>query len=316
VALRVLISGATGFVGGHLAEALLARSGVEIHGLSRGGVWPPECAHLYDQVKLHRRDLAEPEGLAELLAAVQPEWIVHLAGLANPKLCRQEPEKARRENLDATRCLYEAVARWGGKPRILGVSTSHVYGQAGGRCDESTPIQPTSPYAASKADAELAGSQYAASAGLDIMRVRPFNHTGPRQSKGYVVPDFASQIAVIERGENEPPMVETGNLSAFCDLTDVRDVVLAYILLMEKGRRGEVYNIGSGRLVRIGNVLDQLLGMSAIRAQVREETRDRPAEAAAPVCDAGKLRRETGWQPRIPLEQTLRDTLEYWRSRS
>jgi GDP-4-dehydro-6-deoxy-D-mannose reductase len=308
----VLITGATGFVGGHLDEALRARSGVELHGLSRRGAWPAEWTHLTDSVKLHARDLADPTGLAEFLAEIQPAWIFHPAGYAHAGRSHREPDAAWRGNLDATRRLYDAVILWDGTPRILAVSSGLVYGDVDGQCDESRPLRPASPYAASKAAADLASFQYAASPGLDIIRVRPFNHIGPRQSPDYAIPRFASQIAAIER-DAQLAVVETGNLSASRDLTDVRDVVEAYILLMEKGRRGEVYNVGSGHLVRIGDVLDQLLAMSAIRVEVRQKRDSRPAEIAAPTCDAGKLRRETGWEPRIPLGQTLHDTLEYWR---
>lgn len=314
MAFRVLITGATGFVGGHLAEALLSRDEYEIHGLSRGGVWPAECAHLAGNVRLHQRDLADPVGLPEFLADVQPRWIFHLAGFANPRRSREEPSAARRNNLDAARCLYEAVSRWRGTTRILAVSTGQVYGRASGVCDESTPIQPENPYSQSKAEAERAGLELAASGGLDLICVRPFNHTGPRQPTGYVVPDFASQIAEIERGA-KPACVKALGLNAFLDLTDVRDVVRAYILLMAKGRNGEVYNIGCGRLVRCGDLLTQLLSMSSVpEAMMESQTDSRPRESGAPICNAGKLRRETGWQPQIPLEQTLRDTLEYWRS--
>src|SRR6266568_9550176 len=219
---RVLITGATGFVGGHLAEALAARGGASLHGLSRGGAWPAELRHLERIVELRAADLGDRAAIERVLADVRPERIVHLAGYAHAGHSFQEPDAAWAGNLDATRNLYEALIRWGGSPRILFVSTGLVYGDAEGAVDEQAPLRPASPYAASKAAADLASGQYARQPGLDIVIARPFNHIGPRQSPDYAVARFASQVAAIERGR-QPPVIETGDLDAARDVTDVRD---------------------------------------------------------------------------------------------
>ena len=194
---RVLITGATGFVGGHLIEALLGQAGFELHGLSRRGTFPEEWAHLAGKVTLHAHDLSNPAGLPELFADIRPDWIFHLAGYAHAGRSHEEPDAAWRGNLDGTRRCFDAVKKWGGKPRILSVSSGLIYGNVRGLCDESRPLLPASPYAASKAAADLAGFQYFVSDGLDIVRARPFNHIGPRQTADYAIPRFASQLAAI-----------------------------------------------------------------------------------------------------------------------
>jgi GDP-4-dehydro-6-deoxy-D-mannose reductase len=307
MARRVLITGVTGFVGGHLAEALAVRGGAELHGLTRGGQWPARSRHLEHVVALHAADLNDAEAIRTLLAEVRPDWVAHLAAYAHPRNSVAEPGRAWADNVDATRHLYEAVAGSRGSPRILFVSTGLVYGDQPGAVDERTELRPATPYAKSKAAAEELGAGF----DLDVVIARPFNHAGPRQSPEYVVARFASQIAAIQRGRQQP-VIETGNLDATRDLTDVRDVVRAYVLLLEKGRRGEVYNVGSGVARRIGDVLRRLLEISGVQAEVRSLGDARPGDEA-PVADASKLTRETGWRPAIDFGQTLRDTLDYWR---
>jgi GDP-4-dehydro-6-deoxy-D-mannose reductase len=314
--MRILVTGVTGFAGGHLAEALLAREEVELFGTSRRAEWPREWRHLAPRVKYRLCDLCDGAAVESLLREVQPEQIYHLAGYAEVGRSFREVEEAWDGNLTATRCLYEALGRWGARPRILYVSSGLVYGEpetAHQAYDERCLLHPVSPYAASKAAADLASFQYAQAPGLAIVRVRPFNHIGPRQSPRYAVPHFAQQIAAIERGQ-QPPVLDTGNLSPQRDLTDVRDIIQAYILLMESGRVGEVYNAGSGTVYSMQAVLDRLLRLAQVRVEIRRQPElVRSTEVTAVCCDAGKLRRETGWTPHIPLDQTLQDTLAYWR---
>ena len=249
---------------------------------------------------------------------IQPQQIYHLAGYAQVGRSFDEPDAAWTGNLAATRSLYEAVARWGSRPRILFVGSGLVYGDPATpdeSQDERCLLRPTSPYAASKAAADLLGYQTALNPGLEIVRARPFNHIGPRQSSQFAVANFARQAAAIERGER-PPVLETGNLSSRRDLTDVRDTVAAYVLLMQKGRAGEAYNIGSGQNVSMQTVLDRLLALSGLQVEVRTRAElMRTVDQAVARVDATKLRRETGWTPRFSLDQTLADTLDYWRSR-
>jgi GDP-4-dehydro-6-deoxy-D-mannose reductase len=247
--MRHLITGVTGFAGGHLAELLLQRGQDEVFGLSLLDDWPKEWKHLQGRVHLYKADLCTEAQVETILRQVQPERIYHLAGYAQNGGSFKDPEKAWKGNLAATRTLYEAILRWGGRPRILFVGSGLIYGDPESTepsYDEKCLLCPTSPYAASKAAADLASYQYACAPGLDIVRARPFNHIGPRQAPGFVVADFARQLAMIEQGQ-KAPVLETGNLTPRRDLTDVRDMVEAYVLLMERGRKGEAYNIGSGQ---------------------------------------------------------------------
>jgi GDP-4-dehydro-6-deoxy-D-mannose reductase len=315
--MRILVTGITGFAGGHLADALLARGKATVFGLSRRGDWPEEWRHLTGGVQLCACDVGDRGQIETALRKVQPDQIYHLAGFAHVGQSFKEPDAAWVGNLTATRCLYDAVVRWGGKPRILYVGSGMIYGDAEAAEQaqhEDMPLRPVSPYAASKAAADLASYQYTRDPGLDIVRARPFNHIGPRQSKQFAVSSFARQIAAIERGR-QPPVLETGNLAPRRDLTDVRDMVQAYILLVERGRKGEAYNAGRGETHAMQDVVNQLLKLAHVPIEVRQQPGlVRATETMAVRADATRLRNETGWTPRFTLSQTLADTLDYWRS--
>lgn len=317
--MRILITGITGFVGGHLAEHLVAGGGHALFGVSRRGQWPAALAHLAPRVNLSALDLCEQERVEAAIRDARPDWIIHLAGYANTGGSFREPERAWTENLTATRALYDAVAHSGLRPRMLFVSTGLIYGEPDRpdeACDEFTTLKPASPYAASKAAADLVSYQYSRSHGLDVVRVRLFNQIGPRQSADFAVPNFARQIAAAEAG-NQPPVVETGDLSAKRDITDVRDIVATFPLLLEKGIRGEAYNAARGDSYRIQDLLDRLVALSRIPIQVNQKVEPgRKADTAATRADVRKLRAATGWQPRIPLDRSLADILDHWRSLS
>jgi len=314
--MNVLITGITGFVGGHLVEALVARGGHAPAGISRGAAWPPRLAHLAGSPALYVADLTDGPRVEEVVRAARPDWVVHLAGYANTGASFRDPDRCWRDNLVATRTLYDAVARTDVRPRILYVSTGLIYGdpdEPDRACDERTTLKPASPYAASKAAADILSYQYTRHPGLDIVRVRLFNQIGPRQSADYAVANFARQIAAIEAGR-QPPVIETGDLSARRDITDVRDMVAAFPLLLEQGRTGEAYNAGRGETYRIQDVLDRLLGLSRVRVEVRPKVEPgRRADTAVTRADTRKLRETTGWEPRLPLDQTLTDILDDWR---
>jgi GDP-4-dehydro-6-deoxy-D-mannose reductase len=317
--MRILVTGVTGFAGGALAEALLARPGVQVFGISRGGVWPTHWSRLAERVTLHQADMQDSLSVAKVLRQVQPEQVYHLAGYAQVGRSFHEPDAAWTGNLTVTRGLYDAVGRWGGKPRILFVGSGLIYGDVAGPDEvqtELTPLRPNSPYAASKAAADLASYQYTRHPGLDIVRARPFNHIGPGQSAEFAIANFARQIVAIERGR-QPPVLETGNLNPRRDLTDVRDMVNAYLLVMEKGRTGEAYNIASGTLHTMQSVLERLLALAGLKVEVRPRgTLVRSTELVGVRVDTTKLRQATGWTPCHPLDQTLRDTLDFWRQHS
>lgn len=314
--MRILITGITGFVGGHLVEHLVSQGGHALFGISRQGQWPAVLAHLAPHAQLLTGELRDVARIEAILRDIQPEWIFHLAGYANTGGSFRDPERAWSENLTATRALYDAIVRSGLKPRTLFVSTGLIYGEpdkADEPCDEYTTLKPASPYAASKAAADLVSYQYSRSAELDIIRVRLFNQIGPRQSADFAVANFARQIAAAEAGK-QPPIVETGDLSAKRDITDVRDIVATFPLLLEKGVRGEAYNAARGDSYRIQDILDRLVAMSRIPIQVNVKMEPgRKADTAVTRADVRKLRAATGWQPRIPLEQSLADILDYWR---
>jgi GDP-4-dehydro-6-deoxy-D-mannose reductase len=314
--MRYLVTGITGFAGGHLAEALIQRGDREIIGLSLEPDWPAVWAHLKGRIHLKTGDLCDAALVEEVLREAQPQRIFHVAGYPHTFRSFREPEAAWSGNLSATRTLYEAVLRWGGQPRILFVGSGLIYGDPEApeqAYDETSLLRPTSPYAASKAAADLVSYQYAHAPGMNIVRARPFNHIGPRQAPQFAVAHFAQQLAAIERG-GQPPVLETGNLTPRRDLTDVRDVVRAYLLLMEAGRTGEAYNVGTGQTFSMQEIVDRLISLAGVAVEVRQRPDlVRASDIAAVRADAGKLRREVGWLPLYSLDQTLRDILDYWR---
>jgi GDP-4-dehydro-6-deoxy-D-mannose reductase len=311
--MRCLITGATGFVAGHLADALVA-AGHDVLGLARsaGSRYGPVTIPLY------AIDLLDVDETERALRDSRPGWIFHLAGYANPGKSFRDPAGAWSGNLAVTQALCEAVYRSGLPARILYVSSGLVYGDVGSGttvCTEDTPLRPASPYAASKAAADLFCYQQTRSPGLDIVRVRPFNQIGPGQSADYAAPNFARQIAAIERGEM-PPTVITGDLSGQRDLTDVRDMVRAYIRLLEVAVSGEVYNAGSGRTYVIRDILDRLIARSRVPVAVQEQADpSRAADTVVSRADIRKLKDATGWSPVYSLDQTLADILDDWRRR-
>jgi GDP-4-dehydro-6-deoxy-D-mannose reductase len=311
-----LITGAAGFAGCYLTEALLSR-GSRVVGVSRRARWPEAWRQLKQRAELLPCDLTDGQAVRQVLEAVRPSVICHLAGYASVGGSFKDPEAAWQGNLTATRRLLEGVERSGLRPRILWVGSGLIYGQPTepGPVSESCPLRPDTPYAASKAAADLACFQVTRSAGLEIVRARPFNHTGPHQPADFAIPNWARQLAAIERGEI-PPVLEVGDLGTHRDLSDVRDVVDAYLLLLEHGQSGEAYNIGSGVSHSMAEVLQRLIALSGLNVEVRTRADLlRPAEQAHITVDASALRRQTGWAPAHTLDQTLADTLDAWRAR-
>jgi GDP-4-dehydro-6-deoxy-D-mannose reductase len=315
--MRILVTGITGFAGSHLAEALLNEGASDVWGISRHGKLPSPCPFPSDRVRWICCDLTDRQRVTDLVARAEPEQIYHVAGYASTGRSYREPDAAWEANLTATRNLLEAVIASSGRPRILHVSSGLVYGEprsADELVNEDGPLRPVSPYAASKAAADIAAYQASQAPGLAIIRVRPFNHIGPRQSPDFAISHFAQQIAAIEAGR-QTPVLETGDLRPRRDLTDVRDMVRAYILLMKQGTPGEVYNAGSGAAYSMQEVLERLVAGSRAQPEIRQKTDpERVREAAALRADCRKLRAATGWTPRYSLDQTLADTLDYWRS--
>lgn len=313
--MRVLITGVSGFVGRHLAEALNGRGVETVHGASR----EPTQVHLQPGVQLHAYDPLHPTKTLHLLHSVEPQWIFHLAGYANNGMSFREPDKAWQGNLDATRVLLDACARWGGRPRVLLASTGLVYGdpvKPGEVFTEDAPLRPASPYAVSKAAADLLGYQAWKEHGLEVIRIRQFNQIGPGMLADYAIPNFARQIAEIELKRQEP-LLETGDLTGERDFTDVRDMMEAYIGLMEKGQAGEAYNCATGTTYSMRAMLDRMLEQAFEKIEVREKVDEsRRHETHVSRACVDKLKAATGWQPTRTLEKTLGDVLYDWRLRA
>ncbi len=312
--MRLLITGAGGFVGRHLSVLALSKKKAQVYGLVRSQA----ASKLVAGVKPVRGDLLSASSMASVLKKVKPERIYHLAGQASVALSWKEPASTLRVNLGGTRSLLEAVRKTGSRARILVVCSADEYGasaRSGRKLTEEAPLVPLNPYGRSKVAQDLLAQEYFRTHGLPIVRTRAFNHFGPGQSDRFVVPGFAKQVALIEAGRQKP-QIQVGNLEAVRDFTDVRDVVRAYWLALEKGRAGEVYNVAGGRGRRVADVLRFYLGASSVRIKVRRDrSRLRASDMPFLIGDARKLERQTGWKPRIRFETTLRDVLKDWRKK-
>jgi GDP-4-dehydro-6-deoxy-D-mannose reductase len=313
---RALITGIAGFAGSHLAEYLLAETSLEVWGVLREH--DTHIAHLRHRLHLLYGDLTDPDITQVILARTQPDYVFHLAGQAFVGESWDNPWATMEPNIRSQVNVLAVAADLGLEARLLVVGSNEEYGSIRPDdlpIDEDTPLRPNSPYGVSKVAQDFLGLQYHLSHGLHTVRVRPFNHIGPRQRDQFVVPSFARQIAEIEAGLR-PPVMRVGNLSARRDFTDVRDTVRAYWLLLQHGQPGQVYNVGSGRAYSAHEILDALLSLTSTRIEVQvDPARLRPTDVPLSVCDASKLRAATGWQPSILLAQTLRDVLEEWRGK-
>jgi len=311
--MRALITGINGFVGGHLAEHLLTSGGWELCGLARHAA--SGLPQLGD-IQLVVADLSELGQTVAALERAQPDVIFHLAAQSNVPRSFENPAATLTTNVIAQLHLFQAVVRLRQNPLLLIVGSNEIYGHVEPEdlpLTEETPLRPVNPYAVSKATQDLLAYQYHASHQLRTIRLRPFNHIGPRQGEQFVVSAFAAQIARIESGAQEP-VIRVGNLAAERDFTDVRDMVRAYALAARHGQVPLAYNIGSGRSVTIRWLLDTLLTFSACDIAIEPDpARMRPSDVPRVVSDSRRFCEHTGWVPQIALEQTLFDVLEYWR---
>ncbi len=314
---KALITGITGFAGSFLAEHLLAIGGYEVAGTYLTQPSLSNIAQIRDKTRAVQIDLNDGPLVEKIIKEESPEYIFHLAALTAPGESFENPSEFIVNNIAAQINLLEGVRKAKISPRVLIVSSAEVYGNIKTSdlpIDESTPLAPVNPYAVSKVAQDFLGMQYFLSYKMPIVRVRPFNHIGPRQSPNFVVASFAQKIAEIERGNTEP-ILRVGNLSAKRDFTDVRDIVRGYALLLEKGNAGDVYNIGSGKAYQILDILNNLLSNSRKKIKVEADKQlIRPIDVPELLCDNSKILKTTGWKPSIPIEKTLRDTLDYWRA--
>ncbi len=317
-----MITGIAGFGGSHLADYLLTLDGMEIVGVGLPTDRLDNVEHILPQICVQRLDLGVYADVVALLREVRPDHIYHLAAQASVPRAWADPEATLCNNIVAQLNVLRACVEMDLKARILVVGSADEYGlipeeemRENSGIGEDAPLRPANPYAVSKIAQDYLGLQYHLSHDLHIVRVRPFNHIGPRQGLGFVVPDFCQQIAAIEAGEREPIM-RVGNLEARRDISDVRDVVRGYYLALTRGKAGQVYNIGSGQAHAIRDILDRLLDMSRVAINVEPDPeRMRPSDVPIMVCDNRRFVNDTGWQPTIALETSLRDALDDWRSR-
>jgi len=317
---KALITGITGFVGSHLAEWLLGQ-GYEVHGTVRWRSRMDNIGGIQDKIHLIEADLRDSSSMHRAVWEVKPDAIFHLAAQSFVPTSFHAPQETLTTNINGNVNLLEAVRQEKLDTVIQIAGSSEEYGLVHEDeipIRESNPLRPMSPYAVSKVGQDVLSRQYHLSYGLNTVVTRAFNHTGPRRGEVFVCSDFAMQVARIEKGLQEP-VIEHGNLEAIRDFTDVRDIVRAYELAVLKCDPGQVYNICSGSkgTFSIAQVLELLVALSTAKIQLRKDPRRmRPSDVPVLEGDASKFSEATGWEPTIPFEQTLRDILEYWRSRA
>lgn len=315
--MRVLITGITGFAGSHLADLCLSKPNVTLFGIIRWRSRTENIEHIWDKVKLLECDLRDASSTRDTIEEIRPEYIFHLAAQSFVPTSWNAPTESLVTNIIGQLNVFEAVRKIKLKCRIQIACSSEEYGmvQTGEiPIKETNPLRPLSPYAVSKVGQDMLGYQYYMSYRTDVVRTRGFNHTGPRRPPIFVCSDFAKQIVDVERGLREP-VLRVGNLDARRDFTDVRDIVRGYWLALEKGTPGDVYNLCSGKSYRIREVLDTLVSLAGVRVEVKQEpSRMRPSDVPHLEGDYGKFHADTGWEPEIPFERTLRDLLDYWRN--
>ena len=314
---RILITGFSGFVGGYLVEQCQALyPDAQLFGVCRHPVSSP-ATNDGQHVTLVEADITHAEQMRQAVARTQPECIFHLAAQSSVAASWADPASTLRINAGGAIQLLEALRAEHLSPRVILVGSGEQYGlvhpEQNPICEE-TAFQPISPYGVSKSAQDLYGYQYFVAYGLPILRVRPFNSFGPRQTALFVVADFARQIALIEQGKLEP-LLTVGNLQARRDFLPVEDVVSAYLAVARRGQPGQAYNIGSGRACSIEEILHILLRYSTKSIEVRTDpARLRPVDVPLLVADTSRLRTHTGWEPVTEVEHALEETLNYWRA--
>lgn len=315
--MKVLITGITGFVGSYLAEYLLKNHPkIKVYGTLRWRSRLENIQSIKNKVNLIECDLKDPASVRKLIETVMPDYIFHLAAQSFVPTSWHAPTDTLTTNVIGQINIFEAVKQLELKTRIQLAGSSEEYGMVYEKelpIKEENPLRPLSPYAVSKVSQDLLGYQYFKSYNMHIIRTRAFNHTGPRRGEVFVESNFAKQIVEIEKGYQEP-VIKVGNLDTRRDYTDVRDIVRAYFLSLEKCEAGDVYNICTGKDYQIGEMLDMLLSMTKVKIQIKQDqSRLRPSDVPVLLGDYTKFKKITGWEPKISFDKTLKDILEYWR---
>jgi GDP-4-dehydro-6-deoxy-D-mannose reductase len=310
----ILITGGTGFAGSHLVELLLSLGHEQVHVTSQSGA-ESFVSSLLPNEHIHQLDLTDAAATTALIRNLQPTQIYHLASAASVGNSFEQAQTLVSNHLQLQFNLLEAVRKEMPTARVLAIGSALEYDTNQSQphlvLTETSPLGPVSPYAVSKAMQTLLAYSYAKAQQLDIVLARPFNHIGERQATGFVVSDFAKQIIEIERGQRSEILV--GNIEGERDFTDVKDMVKAYVLLMEHGVSGEIYNIGSGQAYAISQILNWLKAAATVPISVRvDATKFRPLDITSVIADNGKIV-ALGWQPTVAIQPTVERVLAWWR---
>jgi len=315
---KVLITGASGFAGYHLIKYLISKKDEKIYGTYLEDSSKERLDEFKEELTLEKIDLSKKETVYSLIEKIKPDKIYHLAAFTVPSLSFDSPLEVITNNVSSELNILESLRKQKlFKTRVLITSSADVYGKVKKEdipINENTPLNPVNPYAVSKIAQDFLALQYFLAYGIESIRVRPFNHIGPGQGPNFVVASFSKKIAEIEKGKRER-VINVGNLEAKRDFTDVEDMVRAYDLILEKGKAGDVYNIGSGKAYKIKDILDKLLSFSKKEIKIEvDKALFRPVDEPELRCDYEKLKKLTNWEPLIPIDKTLRETLDYWRN--
>lgn len=314
---KALITGVTGFVGSHLADLLLSK-GYEVYGTYRWRSPMENVEHIKDRIKLIDTDIRDAHNVEKTIKTVGPDEIYHLAAQSFVPSSWEAPQETLTTNIIGTVNILEGIRTANKEIKLHVAGSSEEYGLV--KPDEvpikeSNPLRPLSPYGVSKVAADKLACQYHYSYGLKTVVTRAFNHSGPRRGEVFVDSNFAKQIVMIEKKKTKPIM-HVGNLTAQRDFTDVRDIVVAYNLALQKCDFGEVYNVCSEQTRTMQNVLDMLLKLTDVKIEIKQDqSRMRPSDVQILLGDSSKFRKKTGWKPTITYEKTLEDTLNFWRER-
>lgn len=313
---RILITGAGGFVGTHLIQALKQLGVYEIFAAVYKST--SDISSLIPADHIITGDLTDAGFAATLIKTSQPGIIYHLAALSVVHNSAENALKVLSGNTAISYNLFESVRLHAPSARVMAICSANVYGAVQNTdkpLGESTPFRPLNPYAVSKIAQEMLALQYHLAHGLDVVILRPFNHTGAGQTIDFVIPALAKQFVEIEKGA--PPLIQVGNLETTRDFTDVQDIVNAYILAGDKGISGEAYNIGSGQGYSVKTIIDIFQKVTGKTVEIKEnQSLIRSSDVPILIADASKFRKTTGWEPKISLETTISDILNYWRQQT
>lgn len=311
---KALITGVAGFVGSHLTKYLISQN-FKVVGFFHPKHSTENLISLKDKLELVACDILNSRQVEKEIARVKPDYVFHLAAFSSPSQSLKNPRETLENNIFGQINLLDALVKINSPAKILIVGSADEYGNVDKKdlpVKEDHPLFPGSPYAVSKVAQDILGFQYFLNYGLNIVRVRPSNHIGPRQAPIFVVSAFASQIAALEKQGGG--IMKVGNLESERDFTDVGDIVRAYLLALERGKMGEVYNIGSGKVIKIGKVLEMMLSLVHVKITPKKDSGlFRPTEIF--YTDPSKFKKQTGWQPAIPIAATLFDTINYEREK-